>query len=124
MPQSSYESAGLPRGGGWGVVRNIAFTNFNLHGPNHGPSITQDSGDNGSYVGTSKMAISNIVYANWTGFLAGETRMATFSCSEVHPCYNIDVSDVDILSWSQGVPVDNGTCTYTEPGGVHGVVGC
>lgn len=121
--QSSYESGGVPRGGGWGSVRNIIFSNFYLHGPNHGPTITQGSGDNGSYSGTSKMDIENIQFVNWTGFLAGENRMASFSCSNVHPCYNIDVRNVSILSWSQGVPVDNGTCTYIEPGGVHGVTG-
>lgn len=30
--QTSYESAGLPNGGGWGVVENIVFENFNVQG--------------------------------------------------------------------------------------------
>lgn len=56
-PQSSYESAGLPRGGGWGVVRNILFSNFHLEGANSAAAITQDSGNNGSFSGTSNMQV-------------------------------------------------------------------
>ena len=33
VPQSSYENAGLPRGGGWGSIRNVLFSNFEVHGP-------------------------------------------------------------------------------------------
>ncbi|RYP45663.1 hypothetical protein DL768_008007 [Monosporascus sp. mg162] len=110
LPQDSYESGGLPRGGGWGLVRNITFRNFRLHGPNHGPMITQNAGNNGrGFEGTSKMEVRDVLFENWTGFLAGETRMATFGCSFVHPCSGIEVRNVSLLSWSQGIPVDNGT---------------
>jgi galacturan 1,4-alpha-galacturonidase len=123
VPQDSYESGGVPRGGGWGIVRNITFRNFRLHGPNHGPNISQNSGNNGSYTGTSKMEVRDILFENWTGFLAGETRMATVSCTMVHPCSGIEVRNMSLLSWSQGIPIDNGTCEYIAPGGVIGVTG-
>lgn len=57
-PQSSYESAGLPNGGGWGNVRNILFSNFDIQGADLAAAITQDSGDNGSFAGTSNMLVS------------------------------------------------------------------
>lgn len=68
VPQDSYESDYLPRGGGWyvqesyplnlkektcltrsprGVVTNILFENFYIEGASVGPDINQDSGDNG-----------------------------------------------------------------------------
>lgn len=47
VPQSSYESDYLPRGGGWGVVTNILFENFYVQGASVGPDITQSSGNNG-----------------------------------------------------------------------------
>ena len=69
VPQSSYESAGLPRGGGWGSVKNVLFSNFEVNGSDAGPGITQSNGDNGSYAGTSKMSLSNIAYVNFTGYI-------------------------------------------------------
>ncbi|KAG8168033.1 hypothetical protein KVR01_003722 [Diaporthe batatas] len=50
VPQDSYESDYLPRGGGWGVVQNILFENFYIEGAAAGPSISQNSGNNGSYL--------------------------------------------------------------------------
>ena len=43
VPQASYESAGQPRGRGWGSVRNILFANFNVQGADSGPAITEVS---------------------------------------------------------------------------------
>jgi hypothetical protein len=37
-----YENAGQPRGGGWGSVRNIVFSNFQVEGADAGPTIDQD----------------------------------------------------------------------------------
>lgn len=71
VPQDSYESGGLPRGGGWGTVRNLLFENFYVEGAKNGPTIDQDSGDNGSYAGTSKMLVSNVIFQNFTGWLNG-----------------------------------------------------
>ncbi|KAK7890797.1 hypothetical protein LTR67_008007 [Exophiala xenobiotica] len=61
-PQSSYESAGVPRGGGWGSVRNVLFSNFDIQGANLAAAITQSSGNNGSFSGTSNMLVST----HWT----------------------------------------------------------
>ncbi|CAK7220860.1 hypothetical protein SCUCBS95973_004299 [Sporothrix curviconia] len=49
QPHGGYESAGQPNGGGFGSVTNIVFANFHLDGPANGPSIDQDSGNNGIY---------------------------------------------------------------------------
>ncbi|KAK0612764.1 putative galacturan 1 [Lasiodiplodia hormozganensis] len=57
VPQDSYESAGEPRGGGWGNVTNVVFSNFDIDGASVAPLIDQNSGDNGSYSGTSKMQL-------------------------------------------------------------------
>ena len=59
VPQNSYESAGLPRGGGWGAVRNVRFSNFEIQGAGRAAAISQDSGDNGSFSGTSNMQVSS-----------------------------------------------------------------
>lgn len=40
-PQDSYDSAGLPRGGGRGNVSNLIFSNFEAQGENIGPTINQ-----------------------------------------------------------------------------------
>lgn len=47
-----YESDYQPRGGGWGGVRNMLFSNFIVQGAKSGGVITQNSGDNGSFAGT------------------------------------------------------------------------
>ncbi|RYP09314.1 hypothetical protein DL764_001361 [Monosporascus ibericus] len=110
QPQDSYEPGGLPRGGGWGLVRNITFRNFRPHGPSHGPMITQNAGNNGrGFEGTSKMEVWDVLFQNLTGLLAGVKRTATFGCSFVHTCSGIEVRNISLLSWSQGIPVDNGT---------------
>ncbi|KAJ5642934.1 uncharacterized protein N7484_005441 [Penicillium longicatenatum] len=124
VPQSSYESAGLPRGGGWGSVRNVIFSNFELDGPSSGIAITQDSGDNGSYVGTSKMSISNVAFVNFTGYIDRDsTKVASVSCSNLHPCYNIDFDNVVLYPENTTTP-GIGSCSYTADDGVHGLEGC
>jgi len=128
VPQDSYESAGLPRGGGWGVVQNLRFENFHSIGAGIGPEITQDSGDNGSFPGTSKMEISNIVFANFTGYLApGKgNRTASISCSEVHPCFNIAMQNITLAPEMNATvegPEAVGSCTYNAPGGISGMLG-
>ncbi|EAW23158.1 putative extracellular exo-polygalacturonase [Aspergillus fischeri NRRL 181] len=125
VPQSSYESAGLPCGGGWGNVRNILFSNFEVQGANAGPSVNQDSGNNGSYSGSSLMTVSNIVFANFTGYTSGGTSVTSkVSCSEVHPCYNIEFDDVLLYPGKNASNLGTGSCKYTANGGVHGLEGC
>lgn len=120
VPQDSYESAGLPRGGGWGRVKNVVFSNFEVNGANAGPAITQDNGNNGSYGGTSKMSISDISFVNFTGYLeTSSTKLASVSCSSVHPCFDINFDDVVLLN-STGI----GSCKYIAEDGVHGLQGC
>lgn len=124
VPQDSYESAGLPRGDGWGSVRNILFANFDVQGASAGPSISQDSGDNGSYPGTSRMAVSNIAFVNFTGYIdTSATTVSSVSCSTVHPCYNIEFDNV-VLYQSNSTTPGKVSCKYTADGGVHGLGGC
>ena len=119
VPQSSYESAGLPRGDGWGVVNNIRFEDFHVEGADAGPLITQDSGDNGSFPGTSKIEISNVAFVNFTGYTWTDTT-ASISCSNVHPCFNIAIEGLD-LQVNQTGDVGSETCQYNARGGVHGL---
>ncbi|KAK5023905.1 hypothetical protein LTS07_009031 [Exophiala sideris] len=123
-PQSSYESAGLPNGGGWGNVRNILFSNFDVGGANLAAAITQDSGDNGSFAGTSKMLVSNIAFVNFTGWTntstAKTSRTIDISCSNRNPCYNIDFNNFTITTAINSSTVGTTTCQYVATGGVHG----
>jgi len=124
VPQSSYESAGLPRGGGWGSVKNVIFSNFKVNGSDAGPAITQSSGDNGSYAGTSKMSISNIKYVNFTGYIETTSKkVASVSCSKLHPCYDIEFENVVLYPMNSTTP-GVGSCKYTTNDGVHGLEGC
>ena len=118
-PQTSYESAGLPRGGGWGSVSNILFSNFILNGPELATAITEDSGDNGSFSGTSNMLVSNVAFVNFTGYTNRSATGNEVSCSTRHPCYNIDFQNFDVTTLANGTAVET-TCEYTEAGGVHG----
>ncbi|KAH6676610.1 glycoside hydrolase family 28 protein [Halenospora varia] len=126
VPQSGYESAGQPRGGGWGVVKNILFSNFYVLGASSGPSINQNSGDNGSYTGTSLMTVSDITFRNWTGYVLGGTsqKTASITCSKTHPCSGITFEDVELRASVNGTVVGaKGTCSGVLPGGVSGMVG-
>jgi galacturan 1,4-alpha-galacturonidase len=65
-------AGGVPRGGG--VVRNVLFSNFNLHGPSDGTAIAQNSGNNGSAYLPSKMQVSNVAFVNFTGSLSSTSK--------------------------------------------------
>ena len=123
-PQEGYESAGLPRGGGWGTVSNILFSNFMLDEPNLATAITQGNGDNGSFAGTSNMLVNNVAFVNFTGLTntsaTTNPRGSEVSCSTRHPCYNIDYQNFNVSSGTNTTALTT-ECEYTEPGGVHGV---
>jgi len=87
---STYESGGVPRGGGWGVVRNILFSNFHLTNATDATAITQSSGDNGTAYLPSKMQVSNVAFVNFTGTVTAQTKEDNeIECSTTHPCFNI-----------------------------------
>ncbi|KAM0191138.1 hypothetical protein ACHAPC_002408 [Botrytis cinerea] len=125
-PQSGYESAGLPRGGGWGNVSSLLFENFHIEGAAIAAGISQDSGNNGSFTGTSKFLISDITFRNFTGYLTGAkgTRTASVSCSKVYPCYGIEFEDF-MVAYAQNVTAANatGTCSMVAEDGVEGMLG-
>ncbi|KAL1311755.1 hypothetical protein AAFC00_001843 [Neodothiora populina] len=126
VPQpDSYESAYVPRGGGWGSVRNILFSNFLVHGADAGPSITQNNGalKNGTYSGTSLMGISNVAFVNFTGYLNNKQKTASVGCSTVHPCYNIEYDNVTLTVAEHSTSTGSSSCSYVSPGGVHGLSG-
>ena len=99
-------------------VPDILFSNFEVMDADAGPTISEDSGDNGSFPGMSLMQVSNVAFVNFTGYLSGEestNETATISCSEVQyvllyswlqkecklipdnhhsPCYNIAYENV------------------------------
>ncbi|KAL5332110.1 pectin lyase fold/virulence factor [Aspergillus crustosus] len=101
-PLTHYESAGLPRGGGWGFVRNITFRNVDVDSAQRGLLITQDNGDNGSFAGTSQMGIEDVLFQGYRGRLGAEREEVYVDCSRVHPCTGIRFEDVRILSQSGG----------------------
>ncbi|PYH82186.1 galacturan 1,4-alpha-galacturonidase C [Aspergillus uvarum CBS 121591] len=124
VPQDSYESDYLPRGDGWGSVKNIIFSNFDVQGANAGPAISESSGNNGSYAGTSKMLISNIAFVNFTGYInTTKSTTSSVSCSKLYPCYNIEYDNVVLYPLNSTTP-GKGSCSYTADGGVHGLSGC
>lgn len=119
VSQENYESEGLPRGGGWGKVRNLTFTNFVLDDVSRGPYITQDNGNNGSFAGTSKIEISNILFRNFTGNLRRPSgRLGEVSCSKVYPCFEIQFEEFDKLQGAAG------TCKWYKAGTITGLPGC
>lgn len=128
VPQSSYESAHEPRGGGWGNVTNILFQNFHVQGvAGYAAAISQNSGDNGSYQGTSNMLVSNVTFANFSGYLLVDDADATtlVSCSTRNPCHDITFVDFALEpSEDAGYEVGaTGTCTYIADEGVVGISG-
>ncbi|KAF5011145.1 hypothetical protein FDECE_2709 [Fusarium decemcellulare] len=103
QPSDVYENEGKPRGGGWGRVHNLLFSNFELRNVSRGPFITQDNGDNGTYRGTSKIEISDVVFRNFTGNLKSSGgRLGDISCSEEKPCFDISFEDMDQLEAAGG----------------------
>ncbi len=81
VPTDDYESGYVPRGGGWGVVRNITFSNIDVGDAQRAVVVTQDNGDDGTSKGTSKMEISAIRFENYTGILKSSNEV-TVSCSK------------------------------------------
>ncbi|KAF1948889.1 putative galacturan 1,4-alpha-galacturonidase C [Byssothecium circinans] len=123
VPQSNYESAGQPRGGGWGNVTNITLSNFRVQGADAPPTITQDNGNNGSFSGTSKMLVSGISFVNFTGYLNKKSTKGSVSCSNANPCFDIEFENIHLTNGVNGTENVNGTCRYIAPGGVEGLVG-
>lgn len=122
VPQTGYESAGLPRGGGWGNVTNITFSNVNVQNATRVFSIDESGGDNGSYAGTSKVAFSNIYLDNFFGNLSQTTSTATISCSSVVPCHDIYFTNMTVKG-SNGSSL-KGQCKYQVSGTIYGLSGC
>jgi galacturan 1,4-alpha-galacturonidase len=127
--QEDYESAGRPRGGGWGIVRNITLSDFEVEGADSGPAITQDSGNSdGSAGGTSKMEISNIVFENFRGYLSEKAKkrnvVASVSCSKVNPCHDIVFKGIKLKFGKEVVKSEvEGKCGNVARGGVKGLSG-
>ena len=71
------------------------------------------------------MQISNIVFANWTGWVEGKNgRTAQVSCSKRRPCRGIVLQDVNLAPSEGAKPVRaQGSCSNIEPGGVKGLTG-
>ncbi|QDS73533.1 hypothetical protein FKW77_009618 [Venturia effusa] len=127
--KSDYESAGLPRGGGTGVARNITFTNFEVEGADAGPFITQNSGKTKrSASGTSKMEVSQIIFENFSGYLSDAAKkegvIGGVSCSKVKPCHDIAFKDIKLRIGKNAIGNDiAGKCTDNAKGGVTGLSG-
>jgi len=124
-PQPSYESAGLPRGGGWGSVRNILLAHFDIRGADSGASITQENGRivNSTQPGSSLMEVSNVQFVNFTGWLEGGEGTGSVSCATAHPCFNIDYQNVSLSLNQSSAPLSTGRCTLSQEGGVTGLSG-
>jgi len=126
-PQKHYESAGQPRGGGWGVVRNVTFRNFDVEGADGAPAITQDNGNTGGkYGGTSKMEVSQITFENFKGYLNGRSSItASINCSKKKPCFDIVYRNMKLRPGKKSDEDDFGTakCRNVKPGGVKGLKG-
>ncbi|KAF9880240.1 extracellular exo-polygalacturonase [Colletotrichum karsti] len=121
-PQIHYENAGQPRGGGWGRVRNVTFSNVSYERVNNAPSIYQNNGNNGSFAGTSNMEVSDLAFLNFTGSLSGSTNRVSLTCSSRHPCGNIRFEDIDLLT--SGGTTTSCTGQWTVPETVTGLTGC
>lgn len=107
------------------MVQNVLFENFHVIGPSIAAAISQSSGNNGSYAGTSLMQISNIAFVNFTGYSNSAKTSASVSCSNVYPCYNIAFEDWEVAGTINGTARNaTGTCTYNVKGGISGLTGC
>ncbi|KAF2660913.1 glycoside hydrolase family 28 protein [Lophiostoma macrostomum CBS 122681] len=116
-----YESDYQPRGAGWGSVTNMLFSNFEVFGAKAGGVISQNSGDNGSFAGTSNMLVSNVAFVNFTGYLDNKATTASVSCSTRQPCYNIEYKNYTLYTSANMSSTGTAKCKWTEQGGVHGV---
>ena len=111
----AYESGGVPRGGGWGVVRNMLFSNFNLHNASDATAITQRSGNNGTAYLPSKMQVSNVAFINFTGTVSKSAKTDNvIECSTTHPCFNIAYQNVTVSPGNQrNFLVENNTVSQS-----------
>ncbi|KAK2764498.1 hypothetical protein FQN54_009193 [Arachnomyces sp. PD_36] len=118
-----YESGGVPRGGGWGVVRDVVFEGFRVEGAGAGVSIYQDNGavGNETVEGTSKMQISDVTFRDFEGYLDGQDETVSISCSEVEPCFDIFFEDMDLRVEEGSDDTGEASCQWVEEGGIHGV---
>jgi hypothetical protein len=68
------------------------------------------------------MPVTNVVFANFTGWLEeGRETVASVSCSERRPCYNIDYVNYDLRTGVNGTSGGRrASCKWVEEG-VHGV---
>jgi len=124
--QKGYESAGVPRGGGWGEVYNITFSNFDVQGADGPPTISQDNGISGKkeLSGTSKMQVSKITFENFRGFLNGRSSItANINCSKVKPCFDIVFRNMRLNPKNGAGDFGEGRCHNVKPGGVVGLSG-
>ena len=98
-------------GGGSGYVRNITFRNFNLTNVGLPIQISQCIyTETGGDCDTSKMAISNITWSNFTGTSRYNIAASLF-CTSKHPCEGISFEYVNIKSENEtlGLPLWNTT---------------
>ncbi|KAF2180071.1 glycoside hydrolase family 28 protein [Zopfia rhizophila CBS 207.26] len=97
IPQSSYVSSGLPRGGGWGNISYITFSN-------------------------SAFKARTVLLRS---FKTAETMEAfrergSASCRKANPLYDIQFENVRLRNQESGTENVNGTCKYIK-GGIHGL---
>jgi hypothetical protein len=124
MQKNSYESAGQPRGGGWGRVRNVTFSNFDIQGADGAPSVNQDQGNNGNYTGTSKMEVSKITWENFTGYLNGKSSItASLVCSKVHPCSDLTFRNMKLRPKKAADGFGQSRCKNVKAGSTKGLKG-
>ncbi|KAL4770825.1 pectin lyase fold/virulence factor [Aspergillus nidulans var. acristatus] len=124
VPQpDSYESDYKPRGGGWGVVRNIVLEDIDVSGARRGVLVSEDNGaeNNSSAKGTSKMEISGVRFVDYSGTLSSSNRV-TVDCSNVNPCFDISFEGWDVLT--QDGDELTGRCKWMAKDGVTGLDGC
>ncbi|KIW67515.1 hypothetical protein PV04_06759 [Phialophora macrospora] len=123
-PQSSYESAGLPNGGGWGNVKH-SVQQFRHPGGGFG-----DGHHTEQRQPQERHLRWDVQYAgiecgfhefHWIDqHNGGEVRVNDISCSERQPCYNIDYRNFMVAPTANASALGLTTCEYVEGGGVHG----
>ncbi|KAK8235662.1 putative galacturan 1,4-alpha-galacturonidase C [Phyllosticta capitalensis] len=122
----AYESGGVPRGAGVGVVQDVRFEGFVVEGAEAGPAVTQDSGDDaeGTFAGTSRMLVRDLAFVGFRGWLEeGAGEVASVSCSRTRPCEGIVVEDVVLTDGEGGERLTEGECKWVAQGGVRGLNG-
>lgn len=102
-------------GGGSGIVKNITFRNFELENVGLPIQISQCiyAGKGGSGCNTSKMAIEDVHWVNFTG-TSRYNIAASLYCSAIHPCPGVTFENVDLLGVNQtlGLPFWNTTIQH------------